>query len=308
MLAVISHSDCLNHDPGQIHPDVPERLHGINNQLIMSGLDYVVRHVDAPDATREQLERVHTPAYVDRILAMLDIDKPTAIDGDTVVGPGTIAAALRAAGAGVLGVDLVMRGEMNPVFCAVRPPGHHAERAEAMGFCLFNNIAIATRHAMEAHGLKRVAILDFDVHHGNGTEDIFKDDDRVLFCSSFQHPLYPFSGHEKETANLVDVPLPAGTDGKTFRAALAERWFPRLAEFAPEFVFVSAGFDGHILDDISDFRLAESDYAWATGEIVKIAEASAQGRIVSMLEGGYEVGALARSVVAHIKALIHYDE
>lgn len=304
MLTVLSHPDCLRHDPGAIHPDIPERLHGINNQLIMSGLDYVIRHCDAREVTREELERVHSPEHIDHMLSFRDVTTFQAIDGDTVVGPGTIAAALRAAGAGAMAVDLVMSGEAGPCFCAVRPPGHHAERGTPMGFCLFNNVAVAAAHALDRHRLKRVAILDFDVHHGNGTEDIFAGDDRVLFCSSFQHPLYPFSGHESDTANLVDVPLPAGTDGATFRQAVTEHWFPAIRSFKPEFILVSAGFDGHLLDDISDFRLSEADYGWVTEEIVGIAGDCADGRIVSMLEGGYETGALARSVVAHLKALL----
>lgn len=304
MLTIISHPDCLRHDPGIIHPDVPERLHGINNQLIMSGLDYVVRHRDAPAATREQLERVHSPDHVTHILGLADIDRPMAIDGDTIVGTGSVAAALHAAGAGVLGVDLVMSGEAGQVFCAVRPPGHHADRAAAKGFCLFNNIALAAAHALAMHGLERVAILDFDVHHGNGTEDIFRGEARVLFCSSFQHPLYPFSGHESDSANLVDVPLPAGTDGPAFRSAIAAHWLPAVRRFRPELILVSAGFDGHILDDISDLRLSEADYAWLTTEIMAIANEFSAGRVVSMLEGGYDVGATSRSVVAHLKAML----
>ncbi|MBZ0122609.1 MAG: histone deacetylase family protein, partial [Roseovarius sp.] len=204
----------------------------------------------------------------------------------------------------VLGVDLIMRGEANPVFCAIRPPGHHATRNTAMGFCLFNNVAVAAAHALSEHGLSRVAILDFDVHHGNGTEDIFHSDDRVLFCSTFQHPFYPFTGHESDARNLVDVPLPAGTDGAAFRAAVAEHWLPALESFRPEFLFISAGFDAHILDDMSGLALSEDDYRWLTRELVAVAGAHAQGRILSMLEGGYEPGALARSVVAHVKALM----
>jgi acetoin utilization deacetylase AcuC-like enzyme len=304
MLTVISHPDCLLHDPGIIHPDIPDRLYAINNQLIMSGLDYVVRHRDAPVATRAQLERVHTSEHVTHILDLADTEKPVVIDGDTIVGGGSVAAAIRAAGAGVLGVDLVMSGEAGQAFCAIRPPGHHAERGAAMGFCLFNNIAVAAAHALSEHGLDRVAILDFDVHHGNGTENIFRNDPRVLFCSSFQYPLYPFTGHESDTTNLVDVPLPSGTDGAAFQAALTEHWFPALRAFRPELVLVSAGFDGHILDDISDFRLSEADYAWLTGEIMAVANEFADGRVISMLEGGYDAGATARSVVAHIKAML----
>jgi acetoin utilization deacetylase AcuC-like enzyme len=225
------------------------------------------------------------------------------VDGDTVMSIGTLDAALRASGAGVFGVDLIMKKEANPVFCSVRPPGHHAEYAKAMGFCLFNNIAVAAAHALESYGIERVAIVDFDVHHGNGTEDIFKDDERVLFCSSFQHPFYPFTGHASDTKNLVDVPLSAATKGPEFREAITEHWLPALSDFKPQFIFISAGFDAHILDDMSSLQLSEADYGWITQELSAIADRHAEGRILSMLEGGYEPGALARSVISHLKAL-----
>ncbi len=304
MLAVISHPDCLLHDAGPHHPEQPERLHAINNQIIMSGLDFVVRHHDAPLATREQLARVHDGAYIDRIFDLAPKHGFFAIDGDTVMSPATLKAALRAAGAGILGVDLIMDGAADAVFCAVRPPGHHAERDRAMGFCLFDNIAVAAAHALNEHGLDRVAIVDFDVHHGNGTEDIFKDDDRVLFCSSFQHPFYPFTGHESAEAHIVNIPLSAGTEGAGFRDAVRAHWLPALDAFDPQFLFISAGFDGHVLDDMAGLNLSEQDYAWVTEQLVAVAGRHAQGRVVSMLEGGYETGSLARSVVAHLKALL----
>lgn len=203
-----------------------------------------------------------------------------------------------------MGVDFVMSGEANPVFCGVRPPGHHAGRDKAMGFCLFNKVAVAAAHALDAHGLSRVAIVDFDVHHGNGTEDIFTGDSRVLFCSSFQHPFYPFTGHEADAPNLACVPLPAGAQGPAFRSAIREHWLPALENFRPEILLMSAGFDAHVLDDMSSLALTEADYAWLTSELVAIAKRHAQGRIVSVLEGGYETGALARCVVAHLKALM----
>ncbi|RME16859.1 MAG: histone deacetylase family protein, partial [Alphaproteobacteria bacterium] len=198
MLGIVSHHECLGHETGALHPDAPERLQAITNRMIASGMDYVLRHYDAPRVARADLERVHDPAYVARVYEMAPGpgEPPVEIDGDTVMSPGTLRAAERAAGAGVLAVDLVMKGEMREVFCAVRPPGHHATRDRAMGFCLFNNIAVAAGHALEVHGLQRVAIVEFDVHHGNGTEDIFRNEPRVLFCSSFQHPFYPFTGHE----------------------------------------------------------------------------------------------------------------
>ncbi len=306
MLGFISHYECHDHDAGDLHPDAPVRLEAITNQLIASGMDYVLRHYDAPLVERADLERVHDTGYLDRVYAMAPGPggAPVEIDGDTVMSPGSLRAAERASGAGVLAVDLVMRGEANPVFCAVRPPGHHAVRGQAMGFCLFNNIAVAAAHALEVHGLERVAVVDFDGHHGNGTEDIFKDEKRVLFCSSFQHPFYPFTGHEKETDNLVDVPLPAGTDGPAFRKAISEHWLPHLDSFAPQMVLISAGFDAHVADDMSTLHLTDDDYGWLTGELVQIANTHAQGRIVSMLEGGYEPHALARSVVRHLDVLL----
>ncbi len=304
MLAFITHQECLAHDPGPLHPDRPERLTAIEDQMIMSGLQYVVRYYDAPLVEREQLARVHDASYVDRIFAAAPTSESVEIDGDTVMSPGTLRAAERAAGAGVFGVEKIMEGEVHAAFCAVRPPGHHAEHNRAMGFCLFNNIAVAAAHAMAVHGFERVAIVDFDVHHGNGTEDIFRSDPRVLFCSSFQHPFYPFTGHEKETANLVDVPLTAGAGGAEFREAVQAHWLPALNDFKPQFLFISAGFDAHVADDMSHLQFVDADYRWVTEELVGVAKAHASGRIVSMLEGGYEPMALARSVVAHVDALI----
>lgn len=304
MLAYISHPDCLEHDAGRLHPDVPERLTAIDNQLIMSGLDFVIRNYDAPVVERAQLLRVHDADYIDRIYAHAPVTEPVEIDGDTVMSAGTLRAAERAAGAGVLGVDLVMAGEAHAAFCGIRPPGHHAERGRAMGFCLFDNIAVAAAHALEAHGLERVAIVDFDAHHGNGTEDIFRNDARVLFCSSFQHPFYPFTGHEKETSNLVDVPLSSGAGGVEFREAVNAHWLPALDAFAPQFVFISAGFDAHVADDMSNLQLTDHDFRWVTERLMEVARAHAGGRIVSMLEGGYEPSALARSVAAHIDVLL----
>ena len=306
MLAFISHHECYDHDAGPLHPEQPLRLEAINNQLISSGLDYVLRHYDAPLATRDQLLRVHDADYIDRVYALAPGEGmgSVEVDGDTVMSSGTLRAAERAAGAGVLAVDLVMSGAANPAFCAVRPPGHHAERQTAMGFCLFNNIAVAAAHALDAHGLDRVAIVDFDVHHGNGTEDIFRAEPRVLFCSSFQHPFYPFTGHEKETANLVDIPLPAGAGSKEFRAGVEDHWLPHLVAFKPQMLFISAGFDAHVADDMSSLQLTDDDYEWVTKALVDVATRHCEGRIVSMLEGGYEPGVLARSVVRHLNVLL----
>ncbi len=304
MLGFVSHSDCLEHDAGPFHPECRQRLEAIDNQLLMSGLDFVIRRYDAPKVSREALERVHDREYISRVYDMAPTDGSVEIDGDTVMSPGTLAAAERAAGAGVLAVDLIMKAEAGPVFCAVRPPGHHAEHDQAMGFCLFNNIAVAAAHAMDVHGVERVAIVDFDVHHGNGTEDIFMHDNRVLFCSSFQHPFYPFTGHGSEAENLVDVPLSAGTDGAGFRTAISDHWLPALHKFRHQFLFISAGFDAHMLDDMSSLALSDADYAWVTKELQVIAQEHCNGRIVSMLEGGYDLTALPRSVVAHLKELL----
>lgn len=306
MLAFISHHECYDHDAGPLHPEQALRLEAINNQLISSGLDYVLRHYDAPLVTREQLLRVHDADYIDRVYAIAPGEgmQSIEVDGDTVMSPGTLKAAERAAGAGVLAVDLVLSGEANPAFCAVRPPGHHAERGVAMGFCLFNNIAVAAAHALEHHGLDRIAIVDFDVHHGNGTEDIFKSEPRVLFCSSFQHPFYPFTGHEKETDNLVDIPLSSDAGSREFRAAVEDHWLPRLDAFKPQMVFISAGFDAHVADDMSNVALTDDDYEWVTRALLDVANRHAKGRIVSMLEGGYEPAVLARSVVRHLDVLI----
>lgn len=307
MLGLVSHAACQTHDTGPLHPESPDRLDAINDRLIASGLEMVVRHFEAPRASPEQLELVHDPAYVARVIEASPKEGYVELDGDTVMSPGTLEAALRAAGSGILGTDLVMRGEACPVFCAVRPPGHHAERARAMGFCLFNNVAIAAAHALEHHGLSRVAVCDFDVHHGNGTEQIVAGDPRILFCSSFQHPFYPHTGHASDAPNLVAVPLPAGTDGPAFRREIERHWLPALDDFAPELILVSAGFDAHALDDMSGLSLMEADFSWITRTLVEVADRHAEGRIVSMLEGGYEPGALGRSVVAHLKALMKQD-
>ncbi|MDD3517674.1 MAG: histone deacetylase family protein [Chromatiales bacterium] len=304
-LAYISHPDCLLHDMGAGHPESPERLTAIEDQLIASGLDMWLRRHDAPLATREQLLRAHDAAYVDEVERRSPVEGRVLLDqGDTSMNPHSHRAALRAAGAGVLAVDLLMRGEVESAFCAVRPPGHHAERGRAMGFCIFNNVAIAALHALEAHGLSRVAIVDFDVHHGNGTEQILGGDPRVLFASTFRHPFYPYSGADVANERVVNVPLPAGTRGPAFRAAVEDRWLPALEAFRPELILVSAGFDAHREDDMGGFGLVEDDYAWVTAALKQVARRHAAGRVASCLEGGYALSALGRSVVAHLNALI----
>ena len=303
-VAYITHRAFALHEMGAHHPEQPARLGAINDRLIASGLDPVLRHHEAQPAEREHLLRAHDAGYVDRIFASSPREGLVWLDGDTAMGPATLEAALHAAGSAVQAVDLVMSGGASQAFCAVRPPGHHAERARAMGFCFFNNVAIGAAHALAAHGLRRVLIADFDVHHGNGTESIFGGDERILFCSTFQHPFYPYSGHDSQAPNLVNVPLPAQADGRAFREAVSTRWLPMIEAFEPQLIMVSAGFDAHIEDDMADLNLSEADYAWVTQRLTEVAARHAQGRIVSMLEGGYALSALGRSVAVHIQALL----
>jgi len=271
--------------------------------LIAAGLlDYLQRH-DAPEATREQLLRVHDAAHIDFIESSTPQHGMVQLDGDTAMNSFSYQAALRAAGAVVLGVDLVMAGRAENAFCNIRPPGHHAERARAMGFCLFNNIAVGAAHALAQHGLRRVAIADFDVHHGNGTENIFHDDPRVMLCSTFQHPFYPYAGADSGNDHIINVPLSAGTGGEGFRDVVTQHWLPALERFQPELLLISAGFDAHRDDDMAMLRLIEADYAWVTEQLKSVAGKHAQRRIVSALEGGYELHALGRSALAHIKVL-----
>ena len=301
--AFITHADCLRHDMGSYHPECPGRLAAIEDQLIASGIGQYLVHHEAPRATIEQLTRVHPREYVAALEAAAPSRGIVHLDPDTAMSPGTWDAALRAAGAAVLATDLVVRGEVESAFCSVRPPGHHATRDRAMGFCLLNNVAIAARHALDAHRLERVAVIDFDVHHGNGTEDIFAGDRRVLMASTFQHPFYPYSGTDNPAPNMVNVPLAAGTGSAGFRAAVTERWLPALETFKPQMIFLSAGFDAHVEDDMAMLRLVDGDYAWVTEQVKQVADRHAGGRIVSVLEGGYALSALGRSVVQHLRAL-----
>ena len=303
-IALISHSDCLLHDVGRHHPERPARLNAIQDQIIRSGFDFILRAYDAPMANRHDLESVHDPDYVTSIFARAPTQGTVNIDDDTMMMPMTLNAALRAAGATMLGVDLVLDEKVASAFCAVRPPGHHAEQRRTMGFCFFNNIAIGTAHALDNRGLSRVAIVDFDVHHGNGTEAIFKNDSRVLFCSCFQHPFYPYTDQETDSSNVVRIPLSAGTQFSSLKDQIEQKWLPSLHEFKPELLMISAGFDGHVEDELSQWLLKESDYAWITEQLVDIANRYCGGRIVSSLEGGYALGALGRSVVAHLDALL----
>jgi acetoin utilization deacetylase AcuC-like enzyme len=301
--AFLHHPDCLRHDMGAHHPECPARLGAVEDQLIASGLMQGLVTFEAPLATRAQLERVHSPEYVTALEAAAPTEGIVHLDPDTAMNRHSHRAALRAAGAAVLATDLVVRGEVQNAFCNVRPPGHHAERARAMGFCFFNNVAVAAAHALEVHGVARVAIVDFDVHHGNGTEDIFRHDERVLMVSTFQHPFYPYSGTEGRSERMVNVPLAAYSTGREFRAAVEHAWLPALHAFRPEMIFVSAGFDAHRDDDMASLGLVEGDYAWVTQRLMEVAAAYAGGRIVSTLEGGYELHALGRSAAAHLRVL-----
>lgn len=301
--AYISHPLFLKHDMGAHHPECPARIHAVEDQLIASGLMNYLQHHDAPEVTREQLLRVHDEVHIDQMEDSVPLQGIVHIDGDTAMNPFTYKAALRAAGAVVMAVDLVMSGKTENAFCNIRPPGHHAERAQAMGFCIFNNVAVGAAHALEQHGLERVAILDFDVHHGNGTEHIFHDDPRVMLCSTFQHPFYPHSGEGSGNDHIINVPLDAGSGGIEFREAVTQHWLPALERFKPEMLLISAGFDAHRDDDMSMLKLIETDYAWVTTELKRVAEKYAQRRIVSALEGGYDLHALGRSVAAHVKVL-----
>ncbi len=289
---------------GPYHPECPDRLHAIGDRLISAGLDAYLRHYTAPAATHEQLARVHGEGFLATIEAESPVSGLHFIDPDTAMNPHSLDAARHAAGALVLATDLVLRGECRSAFCAVRPPGHHAERNRAMGFCLFNNVAVGAAHAIAAHGIGRVAVVDFDVHHGNGTEDIFADDPRVLMVSTFQHPLYPYSGTENISAHMVNIPLAAGSGGAAFRDAVRDHWLPALERHQPEVLYVSAGFDAHREDPLAGLKLTETDYAWVTRELVAVANKYAGGRIVSTLEGGYALSALGRSAAEHIRELL----
>lgn len=302
--AYISHPACREHDTGPGHPENASRLYAIDDKLVASQLFDFLRHVDAPEVSDEQLKLVHDGEYLARLKDSMPHDGYAHLDPDTVISPGTLNAAKRAAGAVVLAVDLLMQGELKNAFCAVRPPGHHAESSRAMGFCLYNNVAVGAAYALEHYGLRRIAIVDFDVHQGNGTERIFMDDERVLFCSTFQHPFYPYSPLLEMTDRMVSVPLEATAKSEVFRSAVTNHWLPALTRFKPEMIFVSAGFDAHQDDDMSGVSLTDGDYRWVSEQIVQTAENSASGRIVSVLEGGYELDSLARCVEIHIRVLM----
>ncbi len=303
---LLTHRACLAHDPGDFHPESPDRLRAVLKALDQEEFADLIRD-QAPEATVDQLCRVHPRNYVDAILAVRpDPGESVQIDADTAMSHGSAEAALRSAGAAVAAVDAVMRGEVRRAFCAVRPPGHHAEPARPMGFCFFSNAVVAARHAQAEHGAKRVAIVDFDVHHGNGSQACVEQDASILFASSHQSPLYPGTGDamERGVGNVFNMPLPPGADGASFREAWEVALLPAVAAFAPELIVISAGFDAHARDPLAQLRVREADFAWLTAALCALAETHCQGRVVSTLEGGYDLDALATSTAAHVRALM----
>jgi len=307
---LFTHPACAGHSAGPGHPESPVRLEAIRAAVDTAALPGLARR-EAPLAARETVALLHPPAYVEAILAAVPAEGYVRLDPDTLMSPGSGEAALRASGAAVAAVDAVLAGEAANAFCAIRPPGHHAEPDRAMGFCLFNHVAIAARHARARHGLRRIAIVDFDVHHGNGTQAAFWNDPDTLYVSTHQWPLYPGTGAATETGvhgTIVNVPLSPGTDGEAYRRAVTEKVLPVLDRFAPELVLLSAGFDAHRADPLASLALVEDDFAWITAEMAALAARHARGRVVSLLEGGYDPGALGRSVVAHLRELIRAGE
>ncbi len=310
---IFSHADCALHEMGSWHPESPGRLEAIQDQFILSRIDSLLEHRQAPLADIADLVRVHSMEMINIVhdnaqsLAEEGAGKYYALDGDTSLNAFSWNAALRAAGAAVEATEAVIAGQLSNAFCAIRPPGHHARPSEAMGFCLFNNVAIAAKHALDVCGLQRVAIVDFDVHHGNGTEEAFVDDPRVLMVSFFQHPFYPYSGTNTKNPRAINIPVPAHTKGDVIRQLVVDKWLPALRAHRPEMIFISAGFDAHREDDMGQMDLVEADYAWITQQVMAVAKEFSNGRIVSCLEGGYNLSALGRSVVAHVKALAELD-
>lgn len=301
--AYLTHPSFLKHDMGADHPECPERLYAINDQLIASGLlDHLIQR-EATPASKQQLARVHTAEYIEWIFNNVPDAGLAELDGDTLMNPFSLEAALHAAGAVVNAVDLVLSHQVENAFCSVRPPGHHAGRASASGFCIFNNVAVGVAHAIQQHNIQRVAIIDFDVHHGEGTEDIFHDNENVMLCSTFRHPFYPYKGANTSNNHIINVPLAARSTGEEFRAAVTQHWLPALERFKPEFLFISAGFDAHYEDDMGGLALREADYLWITEVLKDVAKKYSSGRIVSTLEGGYALHALGRCVMTHIKSL-----
>ncbi len=301
-----SHDACISHDPGDMHPECPARLEAVLKALSAPEFDALERR-EAPRAETEQIARVHPQAYVDALLAAVPQSGRLGIDGDTILSPGSGEAALRAAGALCSAVDAVMAGEADNAFCAVRPPGHHAEPAQAMGFCLFNNVAVGALHAREVHRCHRIAVIDFDVHHGNGTQASFWDDPDLFYASTHQSPLYPGTGAPQErgvSTNICNAVLSPSAGSEEFRNAMRASVLPALTRFDPDFILISAGFDAHKDDPLANLELVEEDYVWATDELIAVARHACAGRIVSTLEGGYNLAALASSTAAHVRSLM----
>ncbi len=305
--AYLTHPSSLRHEMGPGHPECPDRVSAITDRLIARGVIDFLDTYDAPAATEEQVERAHSARYFAELRAASPAEGYRQIDPDTAMNRYTFEAALHAAGAAVHATELVVRGEAGRAFCNVRPPGHHAEHASSMGFCFFNNVAVGMRHALDVLGLERVALVDFDVHHGNGSEDILAGDERVLMVSSFQLRLYPFLGETPRAPNMLNVGLRPYSGGAEMRRAVSERWIPALRAFAPQMLFVSAGFDAHRDDDMGQLAWSDDDYRWVSAQIVAIADELCQGRVVSMLEGGYDLDALARCAELHVRALAGID-
>ena len=299
------HGACLEHDTGPGHPERIDRLRAVQAALAAEGFAGLER-VEAPAADRDQLARCHPEAYVEQIFALAPADGSVRLDPDTVMSPGSLEASLRSAGAVIAGVDAVLGGEAENAFCATRPPGHHAEPGRPMGFCIFNSVVIGALHARAAHGIERIAVVDFDVHHGNGTEAAFRADPDLVYLSSHQYPHYPGTGpaEERGVGNIFNAPLAPGSGSAEFRAVYRNRLLPALDAFQPELVLISAGFDAHARDPLAQLNLVEDDYAWITGELREIALRHAGGRIVSTLEGGYDLDALAASTAAHVETLM----
>ncbi|NIA70127.1 histone deacetylase family protein [Pelagibius litoralis] len=305
---LFSHSACEQHDPGALHPENPGRLKAIMKTLDRPEFSALLRR-EAPHAEHQQIARVHPESFVHEVLAAVPSHGERMLDADTVVSSGSGEAALRAAGAVVAAVDAVVAGEADNAFCAVRPPGHHAEPRQAMGFCIFNNVAVGALHARVVHGCRRVAVVDFDVHHGNGTQAMFWDDPDLFYASTHQFPLYPGTGLSHESGvggNIVNVPLPSDSGSAAFREALRGSILPALTEFKPDFLFISAGFDAHTEDPLAGLNFIDEDYAWATQQLMELARNTCGGRLVSVLEGGYDHQALARSVAAHVRTLMRF--
>jgi acetoin utilization deacetylase AcuC-like enzyme len=303
-IALVYHPDCELHDPGANHPESPARFRVIMEHLATRSVWRRLKRYEAPFATRQQLCLAHDETYVDAIYSAAPSEGNVYLDPDTCMSLHSLNAARYAAGSVVKGIDLVMTDTAKHVFCCVRPCGHHAEMKRAMGFCIFNNVAVGACYARERYGLNKIAIVDFDVHHGNGTEDIFHGDPSVLFCSTFQHPFYPGSGAETRSDHIINVPLPAGTEGLEYRQAFEERVIPALKNFAPELLLISAGFDAHERDPLAQLCLVEDDFSWITKELKKVADSTAEGRLVSVLEGGYSLSSLGSCVEAHLEALL----